>query len=555
MNSSETVKSKVMSGWADFGKSPYDWMLIGGTVGLLPLLIVQAGNLWSRQHLQFFPLAWIGFLIVLLNYGRVNTSVSTIRALIAYAAIPTSMLVLGLAVTAFSPWFAQIALIALVSGWAVLRLGSIHWFAIVTWIGLLAVTLPLPMNLDEKLIQSLQIRSSQSASSILDLIGVKHLLLGNVIEVREGKLFVDQACSGVDSLYALIAISLTIIVWQKRSLLVSTIQLIAVPFWAWFGNVLRLLIIAYFYDQHQIDLLHGWQHTMLGLITFSTAFVCMLVNQELINRLLSPLPIGRHNAGWAHKLYNWVVRWPKFSSSESTAEIVQEPVQADKAKRGVLLSGIVVAVGFVLLGAVSFGPIFMVGPWKQVVVAAPNFDRGLIESTFRPESLPANFENMSLRDFKIEQRDRDDLFGEYSATWYFQDKERSVLVSLDFPFPSFHALEVCYQLTGSQVVGSMIDTSYSTPQATKIIRHGEVMDQFNERSFIYYMEFTAGGYFDKATRTLWERLVPTQLREPLFQMQILVKNAGIMSEADHERYRRMIIEAQETLMPLIQGMK
>ncbi len=555
MSHSESEKTDLSSRWMDFGKSPVDWVLIAGGCGIAPLLFVQSGNLWSRAHLQFFPLAWIGFIVVVYYFGRINDSDLALRKWIGAFQIGFSLLLTGLAVVAFSPWIAQLAAISLVLGWALIRLGGIHWANIVMWIGLLLITLPLPMNLDERIIQVLQIRSSGSASQILDLMGVKHLLQGNVIEVGDGRLFVDQACSGVDSLYALLAVSLLMILSRKRSLLIGIVQMLTVPLWAWFGNVVRLLVITIGFDRFQVDLLHGWQHTTLGLMTFSLAFVCMIFTQQLVYRLLSPLPVGRHNAGWAHKVYNWLVRWPNRSKGSIDVSTPSRAATVSPQNKGLSKVCVLTLAGFVLLGVVSFGPIWMVGPWKQVSVEPLEVDRGLVESTFVADSLPNDFGKSMRRDFRIEQRDLNDVFGEYSAIWYFQDNQRSMIVSLDFPFSGFHTLEVCYQLIGSQIVGSVSDIRYDVANVTKVIRQGELMDEFNERTFIYYMEFTAGGFFDKPTRTIWERLVPTQLREPLFQIQIVVKNPGTMTESDHERYRQLLLEAQERLMPLIQSMK
>ncbi|MEZ6033110.1 MAG: archaeosortase/exosortase family protein [Planctomycetaceae bacterium] len=65
-----------------------------------------------------------------------------------------------------------------------------------------------PLNLDETAVQELQGVTSKIASAFLSMIHVDHLLAGNIIQpLIGGELLVDEACSGVQSLYTLMFIA------------------------------------------------------------------------------------------------------------------------------------------------------------------------------------------------------------------------------------------------------------------------------------------------------------------------------------------------------------
>ncbi len=54
----------------------------------------------------------------------------------------------------------------------------------------------------------------------------------------------EEACSGVDSLYALTAVAITIALTKRRSFVHSIIPVATAPLWAALANFVRLLVIA-----------------------------------------------------------------------------------------------------------------------------------------------------------------------------------------------------------------------------------------------------------------------------------------------------------------------
>ncbi len=186
---------------------------------MIPLLAIQAANLWNRPHFQFFPIAWFVFFAIVYHRGQLVDCDSTLRRQLGFGLLLLSLFSAIAAMTLQSPWFSQLGLILLLLGWMSLRLGDRPWYAIAGWTSLLIVTLPLPLNGDARLVQALQLQSTRAACTLLDITSTPNLGLGNVIQIPPGKLFVDQACSGIDSLYALTAVALAMTIWHERSLI------------------------------------------------------------------------------------------------------------------------------------------------------------------------------------------------------------------------------------------------------------------------------------------------------------------------------------------------
>ncbi len=190
----------------------------------------------EKQHLQFFPIAWAGFVAIVYYRGSISTTSSLPRATLGWIAFRRFNIDLPIVHAKLLTLVMQIAAIAITFAWLVLRHGQTPFYTILHWTTLLIITIPLPFNLDERLIKDLQLTSSNSASAILDLAGVLHLQSGNVLEIRTGKLFVDRACSGVGSLYALAAITLALQVFHRVGGLVATLSLVSVYLWHGLGT-------------------------------------------------------------------------------------------------------------------------------------------------------------------------------------------------------------------------------------------------------------------------------------------------------------------------------
>jgi len=123
---------------------------------------------------------------------------------------------------------------------------------------------------------------SYAATHILTLFGVPITREGVTLQVAQYQLLVEDACSGMNSLVGLIAISLFYIYlvrkasWRYSVFLVSLVVPIAI-----LANILRIMVLVlltYFFGD---GVAQGFLHNVAGLFLFSTALALVFAVDHL----------------------------------------------------------------------------------------------------------------------------------------------------------------------------------------------------------------------------------------------------------------------------------
>ncbi len=105
---------------------------------------------------------------------------------------------------------------------------------------LMWLIVPPPFRWDFRLILWLQSSTSRMASVVLDVVGVRHLMEGNVLVLPGQRMLVEEACSGVNSLLVLLSVTALFVVAARRPLLWAGLLLASSVAWAWLANVARV---------------------------------------------------------------------------------------------------------------------------------------------------------------------------------------------------------------------------------------------------------------------------------------------------------------------------
>lgn len=135
-------------------------------------------------------------------------------------------------------------------------------------VGLLFMAKPIPDSLIPKLFWPLQVLAARISARVLELLDVPVYLLGNIIEIPEMRLMVEEACSGMRSLMALITVALIVVLivemktWAKIFIFFTSIITAIVL------NIIRIAatgVLSHFYDPSAAQ---GFFHTFSGLIVF-----------------------------------------------------------------------------------------------------------------------------------------------------------------------------------------------------------------------------------------------------------------------------------------------
>lgn len=178
----------------------------------------------------------------------------------------------GLAAELFTMRLSMVgAAIALVVFHAGIR-QVVHWWLPVA---LVLLSIPLPVVVLGSLALPLQFQASQMGAALLAWRDVPVMLSGNVLQIPGQTLFVTEACSGLRSLSALLALGVLIGgLWLRQPVSRILLLLLALPV-AVFLNGVRVFLtgfLVYFVDP---ALGEGFMHATEGWIIFVAAFLVL----------------------------------------------------------------------------------------------------------------------------------------------------------------------------------------------------------------------------------------------------------------------------------------
>lgn len=531
-------------------------------VVIAPLVVLQAIHLWERPHFQFFPLAWLAVGYFIYTEGAIGWSANLWRQWLGVGVWAVGVMAVVAAAFFFSPWIGQAAAILCISGWGLLRLDTVQMFRWLAWTLLLWITLPMPGNLDAEVVNGLQRLSAQSASQLLDLMGILHLPQGTTLEIRSRQLFVDEACSGIDSLYSLIAISLLMMVWQRRPLVVGLFTLLTVPLWAWLGNVLRLLLIVVLLDRWQIDLSQGWPHTGLGIATFAFSSVCLLITLAgfavLFGRFSSSsMPDERQ---W-HLVYNAIVCFPGKPPTilgETDQYFARPPVAPPVGEPKVPRFRPWQPPGLTATAALSLVCLLALGlnlrstsrDWIDGRSSRlPHYQLSEVDSAFNENDFPETFAHAKRVRYQADQRTPESFYGEYSRSWTFRDPRCDFVLSLDFPFRGYHPLWVCYTNAGNQIQGTPTTIPQQAADQPHVVQV-KFKDDLGNYSYLWFELFDKEGHpiavksYDQPEENaviarLKTVMADTVARDPVsYQLQLYVPSSRELTKQELDEYTK-----------------
>src|SRR5262249_45521662 len=158
----------------------------------------------------------------------------------------------------YSPWLGAVAALVTVAALAYGIGGkSLLRRILPAWV-FLWLLIPPPFGLDGRLISMLQTLTSRFAGRVLDTFGVFHVMAGNVVEVGEQRLLVEEACSGIHSFLTVLVVTVFFVLWARRPLLPAALLVVAAVGWALVGNVARVVGVTVFSTQWGFNVTTGW---------------------------------------------------------------------------------------------------------------------------------------------------------------------------------------------------------------------------------------------------------------------------------------------------------
>ncbi|MFC1452042.1 exosortase/archaeosortase family protein [Verrucomicrobiota bacterium] len=131
----------------------------------------------------------------------------------------------------------------------------------------LFLALPLPESVVTPLTLPLQRVVAAASEGILRRAGVAVFRDGNVLHLAKGVLGVNEACSGIRSLWVFLAVAAALIGLLRPSLLRIALMLVAAPALAVGANLLRVVVTGLILASGREAFAQGGYHTALGFLT------------------------------------------------------------------------------------------------------------------------------------------------------------------------------------------------------------------------------------------------------------------------------------------------
>ena len=514
-SSSQLSASSLFPGWRT---GIFLVMLIGA---FAPRLFGLAHELWIRPQYQFFPLVLIGAVVLardrLRDYGDFHPG----RAAIVYPVAGMCWLLLGLAGLLNSYWLAGVAaLIGLAAVILAVGGGSLFKRLLPVWL-YLWLALPLPLGQDNLLVRALQPITTETSSRLLDMAGVPHVREGNLITISGKRLFVDESCSGIHSLYSGLACTAFLAIWLGRSVLHTILLLAGAIGCVIAANVGRVTMITFLEARWHIPVSEGWPHELAGWVAFVGALSLIASTDALLLFLLGRRPL------------------------RTSVECASSAVQNREFQRLPALRETALSSGLVTTAFSAMALFQLTAWWSQRPVPTLPPPAALGE-----QLLPERAGPWQRVGFEMLKRPKLHELGANSQVWRFQGQGDKVLVSLDYPFLGWHDVVYCYKTQGWIPIGQNEIGPDGFRTRTQLAAAG------GRRGYLWFGAFDARGQ-DQTVRTLpvrlrdrlydWAVLAPignsNRVRLPVYQVQLLVECYHQLSAKEEQRTEELFIDA------------
>ncbi|MEE3368563.1 MAG: exosortase U [Planctomycetota bacterium] len=409
-----------------------------------PLLWVLARRLWRSEHYQFFPIAILGAgYLAYTQLGDPNAMMPGARLLRNVATLVV-LLLTAMAVFLESPWLlAAVALVALLCFCYVMGGSSLVRRWLPAWV-VLSLAVPLPLGIDLQLILLLQRIATRWASGCLDLLGYRHLVRGVVIEVPGHSFLIEEACSGINSLFAALTCALFYAMLLRSGFLRTLVLLGFTTLWVVGANAVRVALVTIAGSQWGLPLTEGVGHAAVGFVLFAFVLAMVLSTDRLL-LFLVPRSAAIWQSGWSQArrlLPGFVFRRLAPTSDESVTAEPSRPVVHPAAYlivSPITWISLAFLAGLVLLQA------------SDVLLAKSTALPPDLLTSSDAQLLPAEWNGWRLTNSGKIQRKANNINGMLSRTWTYTRGSLSVVVSIDGPFVGWHNLTNCLEGQGWQV--------------------------------------------------------------------------------------------------------
>jgi exosortase len=144
--------------------------------------------------------------------------------------------------------------------------------------------LPLPLALIANISFRLKLFAAQMATSAVNHIGMPAVREGSVIKTAHSLLLVEDPCSGIRSLIALISLGALIAYFSKLSQVKKIIVLVSSLPIAILANVFRIIVLTLVSEMYGSEFATGTFHDAMGFMVFVISFFGLVFICKLLEK-------------------------------------------------------------------------------------------------------------------------------------------------------------------------------------------------------------------------------------------------------------------------------
>jgi exosortase len=529
------------------------------TAAYLPLLSAHAQQLWLRPHYRFFPLVLVGSIVLALSRLKELGELSPGSRRCSYLLVAVALVLSAAGVVLYSSWLGAIALLIMlaavlfgIGGGALLRRLLPAW-------GFLWLVIPPPLELDRELILSLQTLTARVSSSVLDLVGIWHVMSGHVVEIGGRRLLVEEACSGINSLFSVLASTLFFVLWVRRPPVRAVFLLLSAVAWVLLSNVVRVVALTYLSTRCGIDFTEGSGHDAFGLLLFALALVLIWSSDRFFEFLAAPTepsePEAERGARGAGRAAP--PRPPPPPPPPPPLPVVRLP-----DLRETWLCSWPVAGAFAIL-ILTQHEFFGLGK-SQGSLSSDGVAPCL--ASLEADTMAARWGHWQRLAFAAASRNPGSSFGEFSRTWNYQLGQNTAVLSLDYPFPGWHDLTRCYtsqgwtileqrvhEETGEGATAGYVEVKMTKPAHncayllfSQLDQGGSVLEPRRGGAYLAVYRHAASL---RRWRSPWstQEGAPADARPPTYQLQLFVETYTPLTAPEESEAQAFFLESLSSL--------
>jgi EpsI family protein len=415
-----------------------------------------------------------------------------------------------------------LALLGVVAGLVLTLLGPQFFRLALFPIVFLAFMVPIPELVIDTISFRMKLLSAGVATGVADAFGLVAVREGSFIRIPRGTLVVDDVCSGLKYLIALMAFAALYAhlssarTWQKWVLFLLAIP---ISFLANVGRVTLMVIVGYQLGVAEVE--KWYFHDLFGFVLFIVAFICLFAVESLMLTRPPSLRTGKEEDARAAA--------SGTAPPATTPRVPQPPYEARRLGAGILCAMAAVAALSIYVG------------WQRHVTPASDILNGIPRSV---GDWTGSDQVLDKRSYEI-LGTRDILARSYVNS---KGDQVSFLIVLAQQSPSrTHAPEQCLSGEGYTIVGASDRDLAGGPQPVRVRELQLSRSQGERLSWHFYKSG------DHLSTSYWGHQIGVSLRRVKnpWAADVLIRAETDADPNDPDRGPRVLTDFFDAVTPYV----